>query len=407
MRLLDARVQNYRSIIDSGTVAFDPDVTSIVGATGSGKTSFLRMLAGVSPDAVFEEREIPASSDALQGFRDGRIGADQIVQLTASFAVEDEDRPRLPDQYRSVAKITVTRTFDGRIRMSADGRRLDRVAAGEDLERMHAAIDRLAAVLREAAGPDAPNDPGGAAAYGGSLPASAGDLHDVDFFDRNEFLLAVGILRNAVHSMQLDGDRAQDAERILHSMSAIGREIQARLRQDPVAQLYDLVPRPLYMDGVFRLDDEMPVDAFISNSASSPTFQSISVVCGLAPAAVQRIRNSGPAERNDYLEARSRALSGRLNGFWSQEKYKFGLVMDGDKLRLQVSDMTTGAVTPASERNEGFKWWVAFFLEVSAFIARGRGRRIILLDNPATALHDKGKVDVLGLVQAAAASGRL
>ena len=164
MRLLDARVQNYRSIIDSGTVTFDPEMTGIVGMTGSGKTSFLRMLAGVSPDAVFGEREIPRSSDTLRGFRDGRIKADQIVQLTANFAVEDADRPYLPDPYGHTRRITVTRTFDGQVRVRADGRRLDRVPADEEVSRMRAAMGRLSSVLRDAAGPIRSDDPDGAAA---------------------------------------------------------------------------------------------------------------------------------------------------------------------------------------------------------------------------------------------------
>lgn len=46
--LVSCRVSNYRSIDDSGPVEFDPEITNIVGVTGSGKTSFLKMLSGVS-----------------------------------------------------------------------------------------------------------------------------------------------------------------------------------------------------------------------------------------------------------------------------------------------------------------------------------------------------------------------
>lgn len=273
---------------------------------------------------------------------------------------------------------------------------------------MRAAMDLLSSVLRDAAGSIRSDDPDGAAAYHGSLQRSAGELRAVNFFDPDELRLATDTLRSMAHSVPLDRDRMQEAERLLRSMSAIGQEIQARLRRDPAARLYNLVPKPLYMDGVFRLDDEMPIDAFASDPGSSPTFRCISVICGLAPGAAQRLRNSDPAERNDYLEKKSRMLSGHLNGFWSPEKYEFNLAMDGGMLGLRVSDRTTGTATLASERSEGFRWWVAFFLEVSAFLAEGRGgRRIILLDNPATELHDRGKEDVLRFVQAAAASGRL
>ena len=122
---------------------------------------------------------------------------------------------------------------------------------------------------------------------------------------------------------------------------------------------------------------------------------------------MQRIRNADAAERAAYLKAKSERLSRRLNGLWSQEVYRFELAVDGDTLQLRIADSTTGATTLASERSEGFKWWVAFFLEVSALLAGENGRCILLLDNPATGLHDEGKGDVLRFMRAAAESGRL
>ena len=407
MRLLNARVQNYRSIIDSGVVDIDPEITNVVGMTGSGKTSFLKMLAGASHRMQFVESELPRASSTLQDFRDGKLNADQIVQLEASFEVEDGDRRYLPEQFRAVKNIAISRTFDGQITVSADGIDLEREPMDVETDQMHRLLERLGAMLNGTATASHADSPDDAAIHAEIIQDSFREFSRADIFSKAEFRLAIETLRNTVYSIPLDEGQMDEIDRTLYEMSTLGDEMQEKLRQDPVAQLYRQIPKPLYREGVFELDDEILIDSFISNPDVSSTFRSISVICGFSPNSLQRIRNANPAEQNDYLVMKSKLLSRRLNCFWSQEKYEFKLAIDGDVLRLHVSDKTTGAITLASERSEGFKWWVAFFLEVSSFLVRGRGRRIILLDNPATTLHDKGKDDVLRFIQTAAVSDRL
>ena len=123
MHLVNCRVRHYRSIGDSGLVEFDPEITNIVGAAGSGKTSFLKMLSGVSDKVQFGEGDLPRNSEVLTRFHDGNVGADEIVQLEAAFQVEDTDAPLLPQKYRHARHIHVRRTFDGSIAVAVDGTR--------------------------------------------------------------------------------------------------------------------------------------------------------------------------------------------------------------------------------------------------------------------------------------------
>ena len=408
MRLLDARVQNYRSISDSGTVTFDSEITCIVGKTGSGKTSFLRMLEGASRGAWFGERELPRPSDTLRDFRGGRAEAGQIVQLTASFEVEDADRPHLPKQYEGAKRISVVRTFDGRIGVCADGVRLERATAEEEAAVLPDMLRSLDSAVAKAVSAARAARPDSAGPYEEGLGEAMRELAGADVRDKHGFEIAVESLRSAVRSQPpADRDAGRDIDLTLRAVSRLADSIAAKSRDDPVERLYGKVPKPLYMEGVFKLDDEVAIDEFVSNTAASKTFRSISAICGLTPGSMRRMRNADPAERAAYLEAKSRMLSGCLNSFWSQEEYKFGLSIDGGMLRLRVTDSTTGATTLASERSEGFKWWMAFFLEVSALLAKENGRLILLLDNPATGLHDEGKGDVLRFIRTAAESGRL
>ncbi|MGI0021610.1 MAG: ATP-dependent nuclease, partial [Nitrososphaeraceae archaeon] len=122
---------------------------------------------------------------------------------------------------------------------------------------------------------------------------------------------------------------------------------------------------------------------------------------------LQKIRNAKTSERDSYLDAKSKKLSDSLNQFWTQETYDFKLKIDNGILSFVVADTTTGNETSVLDGSAGFQWWTAFFLELSDFLAKKSGRSIILLDNPATELHDEGKEDVLKFITNATKSNRL
>lgn len=407
MRLLSARVQNYRSIRDSGKVSFDPEITCVVGRTGSGKTSFLKMLEGASRGVRFEERELPRSSDILQDYRDGRKRADEIAQLAITFEVEEGDRLYLPEEYKNVKSVSVTRTFDCQINVYADGVLVERASAKDEEGALVDIVEKLPKLVGSALEEIRRTNPDSIGPFKDSMREAVRELREASMLDKREFDIAIESLRGAVRALPLSKGLNREFDKVFYAMSQLAEKAAAVLKDDPVERLYEQVPKPLYREGVFKLDDEITINAFVSDIDASRTFRCISAICGLTPGSMQRIRNANPAERAAYLKAKSELLSHRLNSFWSQEVYKFELVVDGDMLQLRIADSTTGATTLASERSEGFKWWVAFFLEVSALLAGENGRRILLLDNPATGLHDEGKGDVLRFIRAAAESGRL
>ena len=407
MHLASCRVRHYRSIADSGLVEFDPEITGIVGATGSGKTSFLKMLSGVSADVQFGEGDLPRNSEVLAGFRGGKAAAGEIVQLEAVFKVEDADAPRLPPEYQNAHQIAVRRTFDGSVALAVDGARVPRADIGDEVGQMLACAGRIAGHLHEQDldGPDGDDDGGGSPVRPiGDAVASFGET---DFYSRESTMLAVHSLKTAAHSAPHPRAVAARLEEEFARMESIRLSIERKIINDPSSELYRSIPKPKYCDKLFDLEDEIDLDQFINDPYRSKTFLCVAQICGLSPAGLARARNAKAQERDAYLEAKSAALTYRLKRLWRQESYTFRLAMDGQRLGLCVRDETTGTTIPLTERSDGFRWQMAFFLGVSASLARGSGRSIVLLDNPATELHEREKGDVLRLVQEAAKSGRI
>ena len=58
MRLVSARVRDYKSITDSGEVAVEEDVTCLVGKNESGKTAVLEALYRLNPIPAEHRRRV-------------------------------------------------------------------------------------------------------------------------------------------------------------------------------------------------------------------------------------------------------------------------------------------------------------------------------------------------------------
>ena len=118
MILKTAVVRKFRSIEDSGTVRFEPDVTCLVGKNESGKTAFLEALHQANP--------LPGSGSGFDELRDyprrlrGRDRA-QIATTTpisATFELGDADLEAVAQRFGPEAlgakELTVERDYAGR-----------------------------------------------------------------------------------------------------------------------------------------------------------------------------------------------------------------------------------------------------------------------------------------------------
>ena len=88
MKLTSCRVQNFRSIIDSGWVDID-DIAVIVGKNESGKTSFLKALWKFNPfhDVGYNiDREWP------RGRRKERSPVKIVVEARFDFSLEEIEK---------------------------------------------------------------------------------------------------------------------------------------------------------------------------------------------------------------------------------------------------------------------------------------------------------------------------
>lgn len=96
MRLKKARITNYRSVKDSGSIELEPNKTILVGPNEAGKSALLKALQQINPPAG-----VPGF-DALRDYPRGdynditskRLKPEDIKVAVAHFELEDDDKKR-------------------------------------------------------------------------------------------------------------------------------------------------------------------------------------------------------------------------------------------------------------------------------------------------------------------------
>lgn len=103
MRLIKARIQNYRSIIDSGEFEIENLKTILVGPNEAGKTVLLKALQQLNqPDDVegFEIlRDYPRSK--FNDIDTGKVDPKNVTVVTGYFELEESDKEEIPEEFRN------------------------------------------------------------------------------------------------------------------------------------------------------------------------------------------------------------------------------------------------------------------------------------------------------------------
>jgi AAA15 family ATPase/GTPase len=113
MKLKHARIQTFRSIVDSSTVEVESRLTVLVGKNEQGKTTFLRALASFDVSYIYGPNDLPNHLRAKLGEKSRA----EIPIVTLGFVPDSTDRQRLAElvsDMEAVNEFVVTKYYDGR-----------------------------------------------------------------------------------------------------------------------------------------------------------------------------------------------------------------------------------------------------------------------------------------------------
>lgn len=367
MRLVQARVKKFKSVIDSTPFNIDGEVTALVGKNESGKTAVLEAMyranpiPGGYPTDFAELRDYPRRYRA----RD-RKSIPSTSPVTLTFELDDADVAALERKFGAgVLKdraVTVSRTY------------------GSDVATVGIQVDE-AAVLKNI--------------------VSAQGLDVQKYFkDTLEATVAA-----------LGADETSEAAQNLAARLA-DRDLADEVR----TAVFGRIPRFQYFDEYSILPGVVSIEK-LQNTADEELDageRTALALLRLAGVDTDEFTAEHYEERKAALEAAGNELTAELFEYWTQnESLRVELDIEFRQvagrsapepyLQVRVRNDRHQVTLNMSQRSKGFIWFFSFLAAFSEYA--NEDRHIILLDEPGLNLHAKAQADLLRYIDEKLAPG--
>src|SRR6202165_4311277 len=412
MRLSRARVQQYRSIRDTGWFEVEETKTILVGPNEAGKTVLLRALEQLSPSTGtpgFDSlRDYPRSE--LNDLDTGQVKAEDVTVPEGEFKLDDDDAAAVHAISPEFAQCTYVRwrSLNNKVY-----HRLQNCPEPPTYGTMKNDLIRLAAH----ADGRMPAVPEGAAAQPTStqkLQAATSGWADSGRIDVPSGAALTQWLEATLPLVDEANDREIARYKELHYKAAV-----ASLRQALLTLLDQRKPIFVYFSQYFRVRPRIHLERLAERSEQNLLddaeydFGNLSLLKLLGftarelsdlgkaaepskgdAAAWQRYQDQ--LDRRSYkLNAASVRLTNEIKKVWqpeastsggNQDAFAIRIVADQQYLKVVVVD-DLGVEIELDQRSEGFQWLVSFFTVFFAQTADKYRKAILLLDEPGLSLH--------------------
>lgn len=404
MRLSKARVNNYRSVIDSGDFDVEHGKTILVGANEAGKTAILQAIQHLKRPAAVEPlqalRDFPRSK--YHEIREKKVDPSTTVVVRGEYVLEAADLAELPPGFEG-AIYWRQRCLDDKLSHGIKGGpepvKID--ALKKDVARLLSHVRR---VREDAAQKAAAEVAAGAI---DTLFVTWGAIWSLPK-DKSE-TLRKALEMVVPHIDENNKDEDARYERLIASTQI------AETRAQALAKLEELSPTFVLFNNYFRVRPRIQLDHLatrLEQKLLDDTSYDYGNVCllrllGFTPRELSDLAAGGPPdvgspdavkqyqqrldERQYQLNAASVRLTNEIIQIWAPdtsrgEAARVRINSDGQYLKLVVED-SMGVEVELDQRSEGFQWLVSFFVVFFAEASSKHKNAVLLLDEPGGSLH--------------------
>ena len=403
MKLTEFRIENYRSIQDSGWVAID-DIAAIVGKNESGKTSLLTALWKFKP---FHDEPYNLKREWPRGRRK-EMSEDKVVS-TVRFQftpAEVADIEAIHESAKGITGVEIKRNYAGEYLHNFIPKN-----PNDDHDLMW-----VVSLLKKQLGhpPEPCSDhfknqyKAGFKTFIEGVKEHGGSQHAVK--EAPKFKAQVNTYPHP-HNQPLDN---QAAQKLQAQIDATVSEIETTPMQRVVDFIHARMPTFVYMDdyrtfrGAAQLDEVLKRKQRSEPQDDDETVTILMEMSGLN--LEQEVKKGNEEDREQRIldmNDASQTLTSLIADRWSQKKYEVMFQADGQHFITFVKDAKDKVLVPLEERSRGFQWFFSFDM---MFMYETQGmfeNAIILLDEPGLHLHAAAQRDLLNRMKAYAQSNQL
>lgn len=406
MRLVKARIQGYRSIIDSGWFDVEQGKSILVGPNEAGKTAILQALQKLNPPEGVELfnplRDYPRAKYD-EDIEKGGVDPSAYTVVEGHFSLEDEEKDTLPESYRDVIYV-----FGRRLDNSA-WHRLDNAPAELTFGDIEKDLLKMLAHFQETATTNAVAD-------------------NIISAVRTEYEVAVdGLAKSSTITLTiakklqswlktnikyLNDDNSKENSRYEKIEEQLKRPIE---RVSVLEACEELMPKFILFSNYFRIKPVLHLRKLadrIANNSLDDSQYDYGNICllkflgftakELADAGdIAKFNLNYPEQYEQYkaqlderdykLNAATIRLTKSIREVWnptldSRDANKLRIKVDGQYLKVVVED-ELGVEVELDQRSEGFQWMVSFYVVFFAEASDKHKNAILLLDEPGQSLH--------------------
>ncbi|MDX0486908.1 AAA family ATPase [Sinorhizobium medicae] len=405
MKLKSARIQNYRSIKDTGVIEFERDKTILVGPNEAGKSAILQALQQLKPpkgvrslDAL---RDYPRS--LYNDITKGKVDPATTPVVTAVFTLEDEDRDALPESLQDkITEYRLTRNLDNR-----DVHTTDLEKTGTSLAEIQKDLDKIAAHVDSNLSKQEEVETTKTADELAKLVQGINPKFWLTEENRGKVRAWLKKLINEITDPAFE----EKYDDVLAKLDYVD-EVNAALKT-----LHERTPVFVLSNNYFRVRPRIHL-AHLHERQANKTLDDDKYDYGnlcllkLLGFTAQELANAGTVtdeqrrdrtdatieaierrtdERQYQLDAASARLTDEIRSIWNPdpkkaEADKLRVLADGLYLKVVVED-DLGVSVELDQRSEGFQWLVSFFVVFFAEAEDNYENAILLLDEPGVSLH--------------------
>jgi len=415
MKLYKARVQNYRSIIDTGEFELEKLKTILVGPNEAGKTVILQALQQLNkPDDIkgFEVlRDYPRS--LYNDITTKKVSPEEVTVVTGYFQLEQADKDLLPDGFKDCVYKKYTNIDNKKYHTLENApSKIYYKDIKKDLLRLFSHLDKQYHI-------DNPDEETNKPSV--SLNNLTEHWHDYATISDEKSTSIVELLEKNYVLIDEDNEKEEERYTKLQEQIKFNENFDTTLsilsNRTPVFILFNnyfKVKPSIHLEHLAQRTDQNILDDEFFDYGNLCLLKLLGFTAReLANLGNTRSPNINETDalkeykdkldsRSYQLNAASVRLSEEIRTVWMPnperpEADKLKVTADGQYLKVVVED-DLGVDIELDQRSEGFQWLVSFFVVFFAEAMDKHKNAILLLDEPGMSLHGLKQRDFRGTI---------
>jgi len=412
MRIKKFCIKNYRSILDSGEVNMNKDITTLIGKNGSGKTCILKSLESFEKTHKYTKDELCKNSEIEKELSSGKIEDKDIEIITIWFDIEPNDKKVLKEINPKLEKlkiVKVTKYFDNLYNVESPDISFENLEVNtrKEIDKQLSKIKDSATSLKKKLDkhidrypPLKNSKPQYDAIIDSIIHPSPETMSDIENYFNN--------LNNNLKKLpSQDVPIQNDVNAFIAEINPYVKNIKEILFKagGTEEEILKILPNFIYFSDVQKISDSVPIQGYLSDKEKYKTLSNLIELSGINIDYI--VKQAKGHEALSKLKLASTTITGMINKSWTQEKVQVNIGIWKDQIVTSIYDNIAKDWLPPSIRSQGFQWFLSFYIN---FMAGSKGEfknTILLLDDPGVYLHPSGQKDLLKTLEKIAESNQI